>query len=64
MVELARRYCEVCESEGVHLIKTYYDGTVVQVCIKCRHNGMIKLGYDHNKINKMLEDEELIEKIA
>ena len=59
MVELARSFCEICEIEGMHLIKTYYDGTVMHVCINCRHIEMIKLGYDYIRIKKALANEKL-----
>ena len=60
MVELVRHYCEVCEKEGIHLFKTYYDGTVVQICLACRHSELNKLGYDFNRIKKAVEDETII----
>jgi ribosome-binding protein aMBF1 (putative translation factor) len=52
MVELKHQYCKICKKNTNHALKTYYDGTIAQVCLECQQIELIRKGYDYRRFKK------------
>ncbi|MFC1804139.1 hypothetical protein ACFL0D_09290 [Thermoproteota archaeon] len=57
MVELKVHQCKVCQKKTSHVLQSYYDGTVVQVCLECRHRELTKKGYDYRRFERAITNE-------
>ena len=54
MVEINRHYCKDCQKNTSHIVQTYYDGTVVKICLVCRDKELTEKGYDYRRYERII----------
>jgi ribosomal protein L44E len=58
MVELTHHYCKDCQKKTSHVLQTYYDGSVVRICLVCRSRELTRKGFDYRRYERIINNEQ------